>query len=139
MKTYAFAHKIPGYAFAHKSLKTFLWITSVLFALTSSAFAHSAGCDGKPVPHNIKAQCCGISDAHQINPSRISQDGDGNWLIQIGSIIKTIPALNSLKDPNPQIMDSPDGCYWLFWPAGLPDEAVDQNTPIYCWLIPANL
>jgi len=101
------------------------------YLTASVASAHDLGCDGRPPPAHIKAACCGIADAHQIDPADVSQDDHGNWHVRIGTVERVIP--DEKSEP------SPDGCYWLFWSDTIPKGMMSENVNLYCWLVPLDL
>ena len=121
---------------------------------TASAFGHSVGCDGRPVPENIKKVCCGKADAHLLgerwrNPETgeiedwplPTQNAKGDWVLTIAG------SKGAWADK--EIIPSPDGCYWAFWrrydPHGCYDEATEchptadkqkWSVSFYCLLVP---
>lgn len=101
---------------------------SLIYALAILAptcvFAHDIGCDGKPVPANIKSSCCGAADAHLINDSNLQPDINGSYIVTIDGIRRLATA--------DHVLPSPDGCYWVFYSNSWIDS------PIWCLLIPFN-
>jgi len=79
----------------------------VLFVLWSTvSWGHDLGCDGKPVPADVKASCCGQADAHQINAADVREDSNGDFVVTIGSRSHVFKQTETLP--------SSDGCY-LVW------------------------
>ena len=99
--------------------------------IASPAIAHQVGCDGKPVPDNIRASCCGKADARQIDPSNVHQDAVGTWHILVGT--------TELLVADAKAEPSPDQCYWLFWPSSVSAEQMNANVSIYCFFVPMDL
>ena len=105
-----------------------LIITAVM-ALASSVQAHDVGCGGKPVPAEIRAQCCGKADARNLSESDVHHEDD-HWIVTgLGQPI-----------PDARAEPSPDGCYWIFTPLPLGSaEAMSTGMSIYCFFVPYEL
>ena len=98
-------------------------VASAAAAAACGAHAHDFGCDGKPVPHWIKAACCGPADAHAFDT--LEQDGNGDYHVVIKGERVTLSQKNALP--------SQDQCFWVFY-----NENVSSPV-IYCFLIPLEL
>lgn len=82
---------------------------ALLIALSAAAHAHDIGCDGRPPPPNIKAQCCGVTEAHLLGGQYPlpRQDANGDWWVTIDGQKGAWKAS--------EVMDSQDGCFWAWW------------------------
>ena len=81
-------------------------IAAFVCALAASAQAHDFGCDGKPVPENIKAACCGKADYHRLGFDQIEEDDQG-YVIHVNGYTAHVP--------RNQALPSPDGCPAIFY------------------------
>ncbi len=100
-----------------------------LVAMAGVAQAHMVGCDGKEVPASIKSSCCGKADVHWLSPEDVSQDGEGDWHVDLGW--RQVRVAGKKAEP------SPDGCYWIFYPENA--KARGTEPPIFCFLIPMGI
>ncbi len=85
---------------------------AVALVFSTSAFAHNFGCDGKPPPEEVKANCCGKADAHRVGPGTDYPI----TLIPGGYQITVRGHKHGWKDE--ETMESRDGCSWAWWQDG---------------------
>jgi hypothetical protein len=132
------------------------WVTFALAAagaaFVSPAAAHNEWANGQPVPAWIKAACCGPADAHHLRPDQVHDEGDFYTVDGYfggpnnGKIYKTVNMGNRRSEPNPSIISSQDGDYWIFYRDGRRqcDHAVNgalictaaAQSNIYCFFVP---
>jgi len=96
--------------------------------LVSSAWSHEVGCDGKPVPTNVRLSCCGAADAHLLNDTDWPlphEDDQGDWHI-------VVDGHEHVWSRN-EIIPSSDGCYWGFW------KSYGSSMAFFCLLVPMDL
>ena len=68
------------------------------------AAAHDQWDDGSPVPGWVKAQCCGVADAHHLTPDQVHVTPDG---YRVDVYTRAIAQSRRLP--------SPDGSWWVFY------------------------
>lgn len=99
-----------------------LLTVAALCLLTTPAAAHQSWSNGEEVPEWVKAQCCGKSDAHHLNPSAVHITPEG----------VRIDGLNVLI-PISRVLPSMDGQPWAFW-----NPNAEPSPLIYCIFLPLN-
>ena len=72
--------------------------------LAQRATAHDVWADGDPVPAWVKAQCCGISDAHHLRAEQVHVTAEGYRLDGYRAIVG-----------ESRLLPSPDGTWWVFY------------------------
>ena len=87
------------------------------------AMAHDRWADGGPVPAWVKAQCCGVSDAHHLTPDQVHVTPGGYKLDGYARVIS-----------EDRLLPSPDGSWWVFYRTY--DDG-SQST-VYCFFGPEN-
>jgi hypothetical protein len=97
-------------------------------ALAPRASAHDQWADGKPIPDWVKASCCGPADAHHLTPEMVHDEGE-YYVVDgyHGRIAKMIGLT-----PNPSIIPSQDGDYWIFYR----DDGAAGQSNVYCFFLP---
>ena len=113
-------------------LTTFL----IFLALNSPSllYAHDHFANNIPVPDWIKQQCCGVADAHHIDPNDVviipgkgyQFKNDTHTKIAGQPPTEISPGLV----PFNKTLYSPDGEYWIFYGPENPDY-------LYCIFVPA--
>jgi hypothetical protein len=95
---------------------------ALLCALSPSrVVAHDFWPDGSIVQDWIKAQCCGINEAHRYRDDQVHPTGTGNYWIEGVGLVTQKPSPTPIND----------GYWYLFFPAGEP-------TMIRCFFAPFN-
>jgi hypothetical protein len=123
-------------------------------ALALPAAAHNEWANGQPVPAWIKAACCGPADAHHLRPDQVHDEGDFYVVDGYvggpdnGKIYKTVNMGGGRSAPNPSIIPSQDGDYWIFYRdgrrqcdrdiGGASICTVAAQSNIYCFFVPMN-
>jgi len=113
----------------HRARQIYLAVVMALSA--GSAEAHDAWCDGKPVPANVKAACCGVADAHQVPTGEAREDGNGNFHLMIEGAEQTIP--------RERVSPSPDGCTWVWYARPTNGYVMGNVITVYCFMIPMGI
>jgi hypothetical protein len=98
-----------------------------------SASAHDKGCDGNPVPGNIKVDCCNDADEHQLRPEQISRGANDEYIVSFERYMFVIPADKALPSNDP--------CSHIFFPNMWVNDGAhqvrDPETPkVHCFLTP---
>ena len=93
------------------------------------------GCDGNPVPGEIKLDCCGKADEHRLNPQQVSRGRNDEYLIIFEGYTFVIPADKALPSSDP--------CSHIFfenvWAIVGGNHLRFPKTPeVYCFLTPLN-
>ena len=94
---------------------------SLLTMSRRPAAAHDRWADGSSVPAWVKAQCCGVSDAHHLTPDQVHVTPDGYKLDGYARVIR-----------EDRLLPSPDGSWWVFYRTY--DDG-SQST-VYCFFGP---
>jgi hypothetical protein len=104
------------------------------FAMTIEiASAHDKGCDGNPVPVEIKMDCCGQADEHQLTPEQIRRGPNNEYIVSFEDYTFVIPEDKALP--------SNDHCSHIFfenvWAIAGGNVMRFPGTPgVYCFLTP---
>ncbi len=107
----------------------------VLLAAPLAASAHQLGCDGKPVPEDVKASCCGKADGHQVPAGDLHEDDNGVWHIIIGGV--DYPIVYRGTRNGILALDSRDGCSYVWYQSyGLGSSL---QITFYCLMLPLDL
>ena len=73
-----------------------------------SASAHDKSCDGKPVPANIKTDCCGDLEEHLLKPEQVTRGPNDEYIVSFEGYTFVIPA--------DKVLPSSDSCSHIFFP-----------------------
>ncbi len=108
---------------------------AVLSVTPLAASAHQLGCDGKPPPTDVKASCCGLSDAHQVPMSDLHEDDNGVWHVIVDGI--DYPITYRGTHNGIQALPSPDGCNWVWYQSY--GFGSSLQITFYCLMMPLDL
>ena len=73
----------------------------------SPVWAHEVGCDGRPPPTNVKAECCGEADYHRLTLADVREDAEGNYAVESEG--------HTFHIPRSRALPTPDGCPAIFY------------------------
>ena len=102
-------------------MRTVALAALVLWGGETFAHAHDLGCDGRPVPVNIKAACCGPADYHRVSYADITEDAHGYVVVSNGYTFHV---------PREEALPTPDGCPAIFYNDVV---AAAGTTSAYCF------
>lgn len=85
------------------------------------ARAHDEWSNGEPVPSWVKRQCCGVADAHHLQPEQVHVTPEGYRVDGYAQVL-----------PERQRQPSPDGSWWVFY-RDYPDGS---QSGVFCFFGP---
>ncbi len=94
--------------------------------LSTSVMAHDVGCDGKPVPANIKLSCCGKADYHRLTADQYREEPDGSYTV--------IYPPWRFRVPRERVLPPPDGCAAIFFSINI--MGIDGIPQVWCFMVP---
>lgn len=120
---------------------------ALALSIPSLALAHTRWSNGDPIPSWVKSSCCGPADAHHLEPSQVHDEGDyytvdgytgGSYA---GKILKLVNGMGergqTIQVPNPSIIPSQDGDYWIFYNDHLGSGfGANTQSNVYCFFVP---
>lgn len=101
--------------------RTIIYALWFAVAWVGPAHAHDRWANGEPVPAWVRRACCGVDDAHHLQPSQVRNTAAG-W--QVDGYHAAIP--------NGSELPSPDGSYWIFYR----DFSDGSQSNVYCFFVP---
>lgn len=77
---------------------------TLLISQATCAVAHDSWSNGDPIPPWVKAQCCGVSDAHHLSSDQVHVTPSGYKIDGYSRIVT-----------EDRLLPSPDGSWWVFY------------------------